>query len=341
MPFPVNRKPHDSQQPRVPKGYTGGGRWTDGDDHGEASKRSEEPSREADTADSEPFIDRAAGAVVRSEYATPDHEGWSERHTVTLRDGSAYVFEDWGRIQRVYRNGEPVGTIEWTENGPVQHPLLQNVYARRPQPGRVGILAAALSLWRALNAARHWSEGGKFAALTFDARALRAGDEKGALPAAKALTEEEIRNYCKKVDTVQRLLDAAANDVNALNRPMTPQQYGTKVHVGTARGVSGDSNLRAEPSLRKILQADPSMTEAQAEKSMEAPYGERGTIRIDVLENVDGRSKLICVYDIKTGDTRLTEARIREIARIVALRYPGSDRIIIIESRPRILRRLK
>jgi hypothetical protein len=62
-------------------------------------------------------------------------------------------------------------------------------------------------------------------------------------------------------------------------------------------------------------------------------YGERGNIRVDVLENV--RNGTVCVYDIKTGDRGLSLPRSLEIAKTVRWNYPSTSRIIVIETRPR------
>jgi hypothetical protein len=96
-------------------------------------------------------------------------------------------------------------------------------------------------------------------------------------------------------------------------------------------------NFLAEYSIIKALQENPALTEEQARKELEAGYAQGGTIRIDILENVNGENRLICVYDIKTGKSHLTPARMKEIARVVARRFPNSQQIIIMESRPRLM----
>ena len=65
-------------------------------------------------------------------------------------------------------------------------------------------------------------------------------------------------------------------------------------------------------------------------------YGQMDSIRIDVLENA-GRG-VVCVYDIKTGQSRhsgLTFNRMQEIAKNVLSAYPHVQRVIITEVRPR------
>lgn len=68
-------------------------------------------------------------------------------------------------------------------------------------------------------------------------------------------------------------------------------------------------------------------------KSEEAAYGSRNSVRVDVLENVgDGT---VCVYDIKTGTKGLSPGRMVEIATGVRSYYPGTRRIMVIETRTR------
>ena len=56
-------------------------------------------------------------------------------------------------------------------------------------------------------------------------------------------------------------------------------------------------------------------------------------MRIDVIENVgDGN---VCVYDIKMGKIRLTLPRMQEIANNVHSLYPRTQKILVIEKRPR------
>ena len=78
-------------------------------------------------------------------------------------------------------------------------------------------------------------------------------------------------------------------------------------------------NFRAEVSLLKGLADD-------------ATYGAKGSIRIDVFENVGNGT--VCVYDIKTGRSGLSPARMAEIATTVLAAYPGTRRIIVSEIRP-------
>lgn len=63
-------------------------------------------------------------------------------------------------------------------------------------------------------------------------------------------------------------------------------------------------------------------------------YGQRGTIRTDVVENVDGRT--VCGYDIKTGKADLTLSRARELAGNMMRLYPRATRYLIMQIKPRL-----
>jgi hypothetical protein len=116
------------------------------------------------------------------------------------------------------------------------------------------------------------------------------------------------------------MTDAAAQKVQSQWGPLTPQQYGTRVHTALRDSIVAynDPNLKAEIS---------------AIKSRPADYGEKGSIRIDAFENVGDST--VCVYDVKTGEAKLTLLRMQEIANNAQKLYPGTTKLRIIEKRPR------
>jgi hypothetical protein len=101
---------------------------------------------------------------------------------------------------------------------------------------------------------------------------------------------------------------------------LSPQQYGTRVHTALRDTIvaRNDPNLKAEIS---------------AIKSEEKKYGKKGSIRMDAFENVGDST--VCVYDIKTGEAKLTLLRMQEIANNAQKLYPGTTKLRIIEKRPR------
>jgi hypothetical protein len=102
---------------------------------------------------------------------------------------------------------------------------------------------------------------------------------------------------------------------------MSRQQFGTAVHTHLKRQIDAlaDPNFRAEVSHLKS-------------RSEEVRYGTTGSVRIDVLENAGGGT--VCVYDIKTGVSGLSTARMGEIARVALKHFPNTRRIIVSEIRP-------
>lgn len=85
-----------------------------------------------------------------------------------------------------------------------------------------------------------------------------------------------------------------------------------------------DPDFVAEASILKSREAFGAKARAE--------YGTKATLRIDVLERLSNNT--VCVYDIKTGKSGLSPARIREIAQAVYRRYQDAERFLIIEVRP-------
>ena len=125
---------------------------------------------------------------------------------------------------------------------------------------------------------------------------------------------------CPRLGEVQERTNAAAEAVRNSGETLTPQQFGTAVHKNLEIQIKSleDPNFVAERSLIK---------------SQKENYGTPGSVRIDVLENTQQGS--VCVYDIKTGASGLSLARSAEIASEVQAHFPGQERIIVIETRPR------
>jgi hypothetical protein len=160
----------------------------------------------------------------------------------------------------------------------------------------------------------------KQAIVTFRARKFEAENGILDLENTQNLDRDEVAQVCPRLEEVQQRTDRAAAEVNTLGGTLSPQQYGTAVHTHLKKQISRlqDSNFVAEESFIK-------------EKN-EIRYGEKGSIRVDVLENVgDGT---VCVYDIKTGKTTLDRERMNEIASNVFSRYKTTRRIIVSEIRP-------
>ena len=126
----------------------------------------------------------------------------------------------------------------------------------------------------------------------------------------KYLTEKQVENECRKLEKVQEKTDKAVDNINDQIRRtgmyMSPSQFGTAVNKNLKDQIVDlrNPNLRAEISYWKMKEDN--------------VYGRPGSIRVDVLERAD--ENVVCVYDIKTGQSRrsgLTPARMLEIGKNV------------------------
>lgn len=140
---------------------------------------------------------------------------------------------------------------------------------------------------------------------------------------ARKLDREEVNELCPRFEEVQERTDFAASTVSAIGidgNPMKAAQYGTAVHSNLKNQIEalGNPNFRAEVS---------------AVKGKEEKYGTKGSIRVDVLENVGNGT--VCVYDIKTGKSGLSWKRMDEIAKNVYNDFGLISNLIITEIRPR------
>lgn len=142
------------------------------------------------------------------------------------------------------------------------------------------------------------------------------------MAAVARLTREQVDAYCPRFQDVQTRTDETYARIAREQPFASASQLGTTVHVSMKRQLDGigDPDYRAEVSAIKSKE--------------EARYGDRGSVRIDVLENVGNGT--VCVYDPKTGRAGLSAARIVEIATAARLAYRTSSRIVVTGVRPRL-----
>ncbi|MGB3338545.1 MAG: phage minor head protein [Devosia sp.] len=155
----------------------------------------------------------------------------------------------------------------------------------------------------------------------------KTGQANGTVIRIDALGEEQLSQSCKYLPAVQQWTDAAAEFLAPHRLAMNAQTWGTKVHHMVKQTV--ESLRVASPIAHAILRAELSMTQ----QSNDVSYGEEESTRLDIFENRLNDLGAICVYDIKTGRSGLTAARIREIAALVQLHFNGAT-FYIIEVRP-------
>jgi hypothetical protein len=160
-------------------------------------------------------------------------------------------------------------------------------------------------------------------------RASTGKTQKGVLDLAntRLLSREEVDKACARFGDVQRITNKQAADVRAEQPSLSPSQYGTAVHTRIDHAIKtmNDSDLRSEVSYLKAQE--------ETQSSKDAKWGMKGTIRVDVDE--DTQKGTVCVYDIKTGRSGLSQARVAEIVtRVYANAKNKPERIIITEVRP-------
>lgn len=214
--------------------------------------------------------------------------------------------------------------------GLTQLAFVGQLFQGAAQAGRVVALGfeAALSAFTALSA-RNGTDG--TAVAIFRSAEFQPGvDPRAAIGWAAWLTPEELERACPAQGLVQSMTDTAAAAID--RDSYTAQSYGTAVHTRLSHDIRNllNPNLQSEVSILKTLEETGELPKLSSPFSQ---YGERGSIRIDVLENAGNST--VCVYDIKTGNRPLSVARMREIAQTVAVRFGGIRRIIVTETRPR------
>jgi hypothetical protein len=251
--------------------------------------------------------------------------------------------DEWERIKRSGRRSHydpnqprvPAGNSDggqWTDDAghlalrleddgerPTVHQARFDLLRRPIQKG----IEAVLALFAGLSAQNTRERQAVFA---FNAREyLTDPSGKRIRPHTARLNRDEVGKVCGRLIDVQSDTDIAADTVKRNGGLlMSPSQRGTAIHKELENLINGRSEayLHAEVSRIKSQRAN-------------VDYGTKGSIRIDVLEYAG--EGITCVYDIKTGKSRwsrLTPARMRELAEHALLAYPNTRRIIVTEVRP-------
>ena len=153
------------------------------------------------------------------------------------------------------------------------------------------------------------------------------------------LDRDDVKKACPEIDTVQSLTDTASRTVREHEPNLEPAAHGTAVHWEVKNAIE---NATKEAKKKKSHEPYPLVAEISYRKTIEETgeppprepphYGEKGTIRVDVLEKRDDGT--VCVYDIKTLRQRLYQPRMHEIAAAVTKHFGPGHRIIVIEIRP-------
>ena len=141
------------------------------------------------------------------------------------------------------------------------------------------------------------------------------------LEGVQSLTKEEVASACPRFQDIQQRVNETTDRLTRENPDLSLPVLGTKIHKDIERQIDAlrDPDYAAERSTLK---------------GIEEKYGVVGTVRIDALEL--SRPSTVCVYDIKTGKSGLSFARMFEIGKESIKAFgPGAKRIIVAEVRPR------
>jgi len=121
----------------------------------------------------------------------------------------------------------------------------------------------------------------------------------------------------------------AEADERASGEQWSASKFGTAVHTKVKRTIDAWNKLPPEEAKR--LNPFDLLAEVSFIKGEQENPGAKGSIRVDVMEKrSDG---VVCVYDIKTGWSGLTPARMLEIGLNVWKNYKTTD-YLVTEMRP-------
>lgn len=248
------------------------------------------------------------------------HTFLSDAEIEALRGECRAIAREWAEVveirrQRKFDPGQPripagqTGGGQWTLAGGVAAGL--RLAARLA--GALGSLAVLYLEMSKRNDPNHR------AAAVFKSREYPISEGELDFAEVRNLERDETKRNCPRLDEVQTRTNAAAEIVSQTRPGLPPAEYGTAVHENLKQQINalGDPNFRAEVSFLK--------GEREA-------YGKSGTVRVDVYERIDAVTA--CVYDIKTGYSGLSPARMREIAQNVGMLFGPIGRVIITEVRP-------
>lgn len=337
---------YNPDQPRVPAGNSGGGRWTSGSGGGGGSSGAGEPSLPGfgmegpdwaslgegwseDGSVFEQVVVNGDGATIHSEYAASRAAGFDERQTVTLTSGERIAFETTDRVHTIAFDGPDggiVGRTVWTPGGPEPDATIQPAFA--PMVVAPAVIAGSLLLYDWYS--RQDGIGGLQAVMGFNARDYNVAPlEAGRLDLSYVgrLSEAEAELACPRLPDVQNLTDRAANAAGAPELYPSRAVYGTAVHTRFKRFVDelAQTNFVAEQSFLKQF-ADPASSSATG-------YGYPSSIRVDGYEyRSDGT---LCVYDLKTVRAGIGDRRAEILANATKHSFRPINRIIVLEVKPR------
>ncbi|MEP7454688.1 hypothetical protein [Phyllobacterium sp. SB3] len=144
------------------------------------------------------------------------------------------------------------------------------------------------------------------------------------------MLREQVEGACPLYKAVQTQANLAAQAAGKPSDYRSAADYGTRVHKILKNNILHNYYGRLIPE-RSFLKYAQEIAEQSYSKNG-VRYGLPGSLRLDVLEKV--KSGVICVYDLKTGKSGLTPARMLEIGQSVRKNFSNVYRIFVIPIQP-------
>lgn len=296
------------------------------------------------------FVVSRDGTRVRSGF-----QATSITRTVTLANGQTVRIDTNSGLQSVYLGDDSVPQFQsrWTAGGPKvvrarQHLAflldsdpINDTPVRRPEQmltgpgggwggGGLGSITSALAsifgLLRTEPASQGLGEGDK---PTITYRTWTADSEPnpsfGPRPVyVGALSEEQLRQSCRRVGDVQKWINEAAEILAPKKLNFTGQYYGIALHLLLHQKIQ--ALKRAYPGLYDDLESEISFLQ----DGTPAYRGEKNSVRYDVYEKIPpDKAETVCIYDAKTGDARFRWEQLQRTVTSAAKQNPGATIIVV------------
>lgn len=283
------------------------------------------------------------GSVIDSQFAPADGGlPWDSRHTIQTAEGRILTVQNAGPVQTLFdANGQAISQSIWRPDGPEPQDLVQPAFVPALALAPVAVPAAeaaavatvelALILYTWMAAQNVLSQK---PVIAFKAREYEPAEPENAdsleLNYVGMLQRNKVEVSCPRMGDVQKFTNSAAMDAGNRSDYQSAATYGTAVHTQLKNLILEDKRKRLAGNKEDTLLPEISLLKSRADGIGE--YGEKDTIRIDVLE--DAGNATVCVYDIKTGTSGLLPGRSAEIATHVLKFRSKTQRIMVTEVRP-------
>lgn len=292
------------------------------------------------------------GTTIQSRF-----QATSVLRTVTLANGQTIRVDTEAGLQSVYlgRDRLPQFQARWTATGPKVVRARQHLaflldrdrfdgtlVTRRPERNPTGgggggggdfglsAIALALTAIHAVLQGAPASQGvGEDDKPTITYRTWTASRETEPSSEPRpiyvgALSEEQLRQSCRRVGDIQQWIDEAATILAPEKPNLKAQAYGIALHLLLHQKIQ--ALKRAYPGLYDDLDSEISFLQ----NGMPAYRGEKDSVRHDVYEKIPpDKAETVCIYDAKTGDARFRWEQLRRTVTSAAKQNPGATIIVV------------